>query len=218
VKRGVKICGLTEVQGLRAACDERAEWIGFVFFARSPRFVTPVQAARLVSSISTPLPETVGLFVKATDEEIAATLTEIPLSVLQIYDTPERARSIRERFSLPVWLSRAVSGTGDLPTEADIDGYVIEPRPPAGATRPGGNGVTLDWRLMRSWQAPAPWMLAGGLTPESVADAIVASGAQAVDVSSGVETAPGQKSPELIRNFIKNARSASVGTCAPERN
>ncbi|WP_438380980.1 phosphoribosylanthranilate isomerase [Asaia sp. BMEF1] len=213
MKTGVKICGLMDSDGLRSACEAGADWIGFVFFAKSPRFVTPQEAAELVASYRGTLPKIVGLFVKASDEQIAATLSTVHLDILQLYDTPERARAIKARFGLPVWLSCAITDQNDLPTESDLDGYVIEPRAPDNASRPGGNGISLDWALLQSWHSPSPWMLAGGLNPDNIAQAIAASGAPAVDVSSGVETAPGCKSPALIRNFIKNAR----GTCAPDR-
>ncbi|GAB6855784.1 phosphoribosylanthranilate isomerase [Asaia astilbis] len=214
MKSKVKICGLRDEEGLQAACDAGADWIGFVFFAHSPRFLTPVRAASLLERYTRTMPQIVGLFVKASDDVIAETLSSIKLDILQIYDTTSRAREIKARFDLPVWRSCAVETEMDLPTETDLDGYVIEPRQPSDATRPGGNGVRLDWSLLSHWKAPAPWMLAGGLNPGNVAQAIKASNASAVDVSSGVEIAPGDKSPELIRNFIKNARS----TCAADQN
>ncbi|GBR15767.1 phosphoribosylanthranilate isomerase [Asaia spathodeae] len=214
MKTGVKICGLTDGAGLKAASDAAADWIGFVFFERSPRFVTPTEAAELIASHEGALPKIVGLFVKASDAQIAETLATVKLDILQLYDTPERARAIKARFGLPVWLSCAVESQDDLPKDTDLDGYVIEPRAPGNASRPGGNGISLDWALLRNWHAPFPWMLAGGLNPDNIAQAIAASHAPAVDVSSGVETAPGCKSPDMIRNFIKNAR----GTCAPDRN
>lgn len=214
MKTGIKICGLNDNDGLKAACEAGADWIGFVFFARSPRFVTPAAAADLVMPFNGVLPQMVGLFVKASDAQIAETLSAIKLDILQLYDTPERARAIKARFGLPVWLSCAVASRSDLPQEPDFDGYVVEPRAPDNASRPGGNGLSLDWSLLQGWHSPSPWMLAGGLNPENIARAITASGAPAVDVSSGVETAPGCKSPEKIRNFIKNVR----GTCAQDRN
>ncbi|WP_025885900.1 phosphoribosylanthranilate isomerase [Asaia prunellae] len=213
MRTGVKICGLTEAKSLRAACEAGADWVGFVFFARSPRYITPQIAASLLSAHQGTLPQTVGLFVEASDEQIAETLATVKLDILQLYDAPERALAIRKRFNLPVWLSCAVESRDDLPTDHRFDGFVIEPRPPGSASRPGGNGAKLDWALLLDWQAPAPWMLAGGLTPQNIALALSASGAPAVDVSSGVEIQTGHKSPDLIRNFIKNAR----GTCAPDR-
>ena len=210
---GVKICGIRERSAFDAACEAGADWIGFVFFARSPRCVTPQTVATLLRSEKKARPQTVGLFVKADDSTIERTLSVADLDILQIYDTPARALEIRQKFKRPVWLSCAVTTPIDLPENTMLDGYVIEPRAPADAALPGGNGITLDWSLLRHWQAPSPWMLAGGLTPDNVARALAMSHAPAVDVSSGVETAPGEKSPELVRNFIKNVR----GYCAANK-
>lgn len=210
---GVKICGIKERSAFDEACEAGADWIGFVFFTRSPRFMTPQAVATLLNSEKKARPQTVGLFVKADDSTIERTLSVADLDILQIYDTPSRALEIRQKFGRPVWLSCAVTTPSDLPESTRLDGYVIEPRAPADAALPGGNGTTMDWSLLRYWQAPTSWMLAGGLTPDNVAQALAISHAPAVDVSSGVETAPGEKSPELIRNFIKNVR----GYCAANK-
>ncbi|AOX19021.1 phosphoribosylanthranilate isomerase [Kozakia baliensis] len=211
---GVKICGITEPASLETAIEYGADWVGFVFFPRSPRFLTPAQGADLSIRMPTNGPARVGLFVKAQDADIQAALDEVPLDILQIYDTPSRAAEIRNRFGLPVWLAYGVSTRSDLPAYSDLDGLLIEARPQIDALRPGGNGQSFDWRLTQNWHPPAPWMLAGGLTPENVSQAIAISGAQAVDVSSGVETTPGVKSAEKIRTFIQNARS----TCARSKS
>ncbi|GBQ20241.1 phosphoribosyl anthranilate isomerase [Acetobacter estunensis NRIC 0472] len=206
---GIKICGLTEPAGLDACLEYGADWVGFNFFARSPRYVTTTQAAQLIRRIeAAPVqPGRVGLFVNPTDEQIAETLDNVSLDILQLYTTPERAQVIRQKFGLPVWLSVAVSTQNDLPTTALADRFVIESRPPEGATRPGGNGLAFPWHLTRAWQAPASWMLAGGLRPETVAQAIRESAANAVDVASGVESTPGVKDPDAIAHFIAAARA-----------
>ncbi|AQS87677.1 phosphoribosyl anthranilate isomerase [Neoasaia chiangmaiensis NBRC 101099] len=211
---GVKICGLTEENGLHAAIDSGADWIGFVFFPRSPRFVSIRRATELVQKIPAGGPARVGLFVKASDDDIASVLTDVELDVLQIYDTPQRAEAIRRRFGLPVWQACGITRSEDLPQATVLDGFVIEARAGSQATRPGGNGQTFDWRLTRDWPAPATWLLAGGLTPANVGTAIAQSGAQAVDVSSGVEASLGVKDPALIRKFIQAAR----GSCLPAGN
>ncbi|WP_122050834.1 phosphoribosylanthranilate isomerase [Asaia bogorensis] len=215
---GVKICGITDASALQAASAAGANWIGLVFFDRSPRHVTPDQAAALLEQDRAIRPAVVGLFVRATDDAIAETLASCNLDILQVYDTPDRARSLRQKFGRPVWLSCPVTTRNDLPTSRDLDGFVIEPRAPASAANPGGNGLRLDWSVLRDWQAPAPWMLAGGLTPDNVRQAIDESGAAFVDVSSGVESAPGRKSTTLIRNFVENARAPHCGPCARDRN
>ncbi len=202
----VKICGINSEAAFDAAHDGSADWIGFVFFARSPRFVTPAQAARL-SARKPGGPLRVGLFVEPGDAEIAATLAVVPLDVLQVYADAPRAAAIRARFGVAVWRAVGVGVVADLPRDAaGIDGYIVEAKPPADATRPGGNAVTFDWTLTAGWAAPAPWLLAGGLTPGNVGDAIGQSGAPAVDVSSGVESGPGVKDASLVARFIAAAK------------
>lgn len=206
----VKVCGINRAAAFDAAVAAGADWVGFVFFPPSPRAVTPAQAADLSAQhVGGPL--RVGLFVEPDDALIAAALAALRLDVLQLYVSPVRAAEVRARFGVPVWRAVGVSARGDLPTEAGgVDGFVIEPKPPAGATRPGGNAVALDWALTAGWRAPLPWLLAGGLTPENVAPAIRASGAAAVDVSSGVERVRGEKDPSLIAAFVAAARAAST--------
>jgi phosphoribosylanthranilate isomerase len=207
---GVKICGLSDAAGFDAAIAHGADWVGFVFFARSPRAVSPAQAAAL-SARHPGGAGRIGLFVRPGDEEIAGCLDQVRLDGLQIYDTTERAQAIAARFGLPVWLACAVSSQADLPTEAvwdaPIDRLVIESRPPMRSDRPGGNGIAIDWMMLRGWNAPGPWILAGGLDPDNVGEAIRQSGAVAVDVSSGVETSPGVKDPVRIAAFIQAART-----------
>jgi phosphoribosylanthranilate isomerase len=199
----VKICGINSVDAYAAAAEAGADWVGFVFFPPSPRAVTPTEAASFMVSYG---PKPVGLFVDPTDATIEAVLASVRLAAIQVYASADRALAIKARFGLPVWRAVPVAASSDLPAKAAADAYVIEPKPPAGATRPGGNAVRLDWALLSGWSTPAPWLLAGGLTPDNVAEAVRVSGAQAVDVSSGVEAAPGRKDPGLIRAFIAAAR------------
>lgn len=209
----VKICGLSDPSGFDAAIAHGADWVGFVFFARSPRAVSPLQAAAL-SARHPGGAGRIGLFVRPSDEEIGRCLDQVGLDGMQIYDTAGRARAIGTRFGLPIWLACPVAARVDLPRElperAPIDRLLIESRPPMRADRPGGNGVTLDWTMLRGWNAPAPWMLAGGLDPANVGDAIRQSGATAVDVSSGVESIPGLKDPALIVAFIQAAKGSAA--------
>lgn len=201
---GVKICGLTEEVGFDACVEQGADWIGFVFFERSPRFVTPQKAAELAAR-GLGQAQTVGLFVHPRDEDIARVLEHAPLDILQIYASDERAQEIRQTFGLPVWLSFPVASREELPVLCPVQRTLIEPRPPKEATRPGGNAQKLDWSLLAGWKPSFPWMLAGGLTVDNVAQAICTTGAPAVDVSSGVECAPGIKDPALVTSFIRNA-------------
>lgn len=207
----VKICGLNDAAGFDAAVAAGADWVGFVFFPASPRHVTPAQAAAL-SARHPGGPLRVGLFVEPDEAQVAEALAALPLDVLQIYAPPARAAGLRARFGVPAWRAVAVSDRSELPGVADgVDGFIVEAKPPPGATRPGGNAVALDWSLLAGWAAPTPWLLAGGLTPGNVAEAIRASGAQAVDVSSGVERARGMKDPALIHAFVAAARAGQAG-------
>lgn len=204
----VKICGINDPVAFDTAIDAGADWVGFNFFPPSPRYVTPVQAAALAAR-SPGGPVRVGLFVDPTPEMIEAVLNVVRLDVLQLYGVADRVAPLRARFGLPVWRAVGVDTAADLPAlSGGADALLLEAKPPPDATRPGGNAARFDWSLLRGWNPPAPWLLAGGLTPDNVAGAIRATGATAVDVSSGVERARGVKDPALIRAFIANARAA----------
>jgi len=203
----VKICGINSPAAFDAAVQAGADWIGFVFHKNSPRHVTPARAALLSGRLRAG-PARVGLFVDPTDDDLAEALDQVRLHALQIYAPIERIARIRAMFGVPVWRPIAVQNAADLPEDGGIAvALVIEAKPPTGATRPGGNGVSMDWALVRDWQPQTSWLLAGGLTPANVARAIRESGASAVDVSSGVETAPGIKDPALIAAFVAAART-----------
>lgn len=205
----VKICGINTPEAFDAAIAAGADWLGFNFFPPSPRYVTPARAAELWAR-SPGGPARVGLFVDPTPEAIAAVLDTVRLDVLQLYgelDIP----SLRRRLGLPIWRPVGVVSAADLPAGPQAaDRLLVEAKAPVGATRPGGNAARFDWALLCDWSAPAPWILGGGLTPDNVAEAIRVTRAPAVDVSSGVERAPGMKDPVLIRAFIAGARSADV--------
>jgi phosphoribosylanthranilate isomerase len=205
----VKICGINSEAAFDAAVAAGADWLGFVFFPPSPRAISAERAAGL-SARAPGGPLRVGLFVRPNPAEIAAVLAALPLDILQIHGTIEQARAVRARFGKPVWRAVGIASAADLPVDADgADALLLDASPPRGATRPGGNARPFDWTLLRGWRPPAPWLLAGGLTPETVAAAIAATGASAVDVSSGVERRPGEKDPALIRAFIAAAHGES---------
>jgi len=176
----VKICGIKDVAALDAARQAGADMVGFVFFPPSPRAVTANQAGGLARS-------------------------------LQGEETPARAGEIRARFGKPVMKALGIASKADLarlPEYADqVDYFLLDARPPAGSALPGGNALAFDWALMKGEAPPRPWLLAGGLTPANVAEAIAASGAPGVDVSSGVERARGVKDPAAIAAFIVAAKS-----------
>jgi len=206
----VKICGVNSAAAFDAVVAEAADYLGFVFFERSPRFVTAAQAAAL-SARHSGGPKRVGLFVEPDAQALQAVLDEVQLEVLQIYGSAAICREIRARFGLAVWRAVGVSAKAELPIDAEgLDGFVIEAKAPPGAARPGGNAKAMDWTLLSDWKAPGFWLLGGGLKPENVVQAMLQAGAPAVDVSSGVETAPGEKSPALIREFIAKVRNASA--------
>jgi len=207
----VKICGIRDAEGFDAAVGAGADLIGFVFFPPSPRFVEPAQAQALsVRRAGGPL--RVGLFVDATDDTLAATLAACPLDILQLHgeESPARAAAIRARFGLPVMKALGIAEAADLDAVAAfapvVDRFLFDAKPPPGGPLPGGNAQPFEWRLMAGQAIPRPWLLAGGLTPRNVAEAIRTAGAPGVDVSSGVERARGVKDPALIHAFVAAAK------------
>ncbi len=204
----VKICGINDPQAFDTAVEAGADWVGFVFFPPSPRYITP-QAAAALSGRAKGGPLRVGLFVEPSDASIAAALDAVPLDILQIYGRAAELSALKARFEASVWRPVGVETATDLPADlAGADALLLEAKPPAQATRPGGNATFFDWSVLRDWTAHGPWLLAGGLTPDNVAQAIRQAGATAVDVSSGVELTRGVKDPSLIRAFIAAAKAA----------
>ncbi len=205
-RASVKICGINSPAAFDAVVEAGADFLGFVFFPPSPRFVTLAEAASL-SARHPGGPQRVGLFVKPTAADIASALDTVKLDILQIHASPAEAAALKAEFGLPLWRSLGIAAADDFPDMMEpVDGYVAEHKPPPGATRPGGNAVQADWALLACWQPDKFWLLAGGLRPETVAEALRITGAPGADVSSGVETAPGQKSPELIKAFVEAVR------------
>jgi phosphoribosylanthranilate isomerase len=209
----VKVCGLRSAEDVATAAAAGAAYVGFVFFPRSPRNLTPAQA-RAAALAAPPGLAKVGLTVDASDAELSAILAEVPLDLLQLHghESPTRVAEVRARFGLPVIKAVGVAGPDDL-RELDAhartaDLLLVDAKPPRGAALPGGNGFAFDWRLIGGRRWPVPWLLAGGLTPDTVAEAIRRTGARQVDVSSGVETAPGVKDPARIRAFAAAAQAA----------
>jgi phosphoribosylanthranilate isomerase len=185
--------------------------LGFVFYPPSPRAVMPDRAAAL-SARREGGPLRVGLFVDPSDEAIAAVLAALPLGLIQLHgaESPARCAAIRARFGLPVMKALGIGSAADLAALAEfapvVDRFLLDAKPPVGAELPGGNAAAFDWSLTAGQAIPRPWLLAGGLTPEYVAEAIRVSGAPGVDVSSGVERARGVKDPGRIASFLAAAR------------
>ena len=208
----VKICGLSDEANLLTALDAGADLVGFVFFPPSPRFVNLAVAAALAEAAKGRATR-VGLIVDADDGAIEAILSKVELDMLQLHgkESPQRLGEIKARFGLTTMKALGVADAADLgraPAYADVaDQLLLDAKPPKGAGRPGGNGVAFDWRLPTALVWKKPWLLSGGLDAGNVAEAVRQSCAPGVDVSSGVERAPGVKDPDKIRAFVRAAKS-----------
>ncbi len=209
----VKICGLSTPESVAAAVGAGASYLGFVFFPKSPRNVTLEQARGLALDVPVGVMK-VALVVNAEDAALEALLEAVPVDMLQLHgnETPERVAEIKARFGLPVMKAVGVAGADDLPAldtyAAVADQLLLDAKAPKGYDLPGGNGLSFDWRLIAGREIAAPWVLAGGLTPDNVAEAIRLTGARQVDVSSGVESAPGVKDLDRIAAFVRAAKGA----------
>lgn len=202
----VKFCGLTRESDIEAAVRAGAGYAGLVFFPPSPRALSPAQA-RALALAAPPGLARVGLFVDPEDALLDRVLAEVPLDLIQLHghEAPGRVAGIRARLGLPVIKAVGVAEAADLPALAEYgrvaDMLLVDAKPPRGAALPGGNGLAFDWRLIAGRRWPVPWLLAGGLTPGNVAEAVRLTGARQVDVSSGVENAPGVKDPARMAAF-----------------
>ena len=203
----VKICGLRTLADVAAVAAAGAAYAGFVFFAKSPRNLTLAEARVLALSAPVGLAK-VALVVDADDAALDAIIAAVPLDMLQLHgaESPARVAEVRSRYGLPVMKAVGVADAGDLAAVFDYalvaDQLLIDAKPPKGAVLPGGNGLAFDWRLVAQRRWRCPWMLAGGLSAENVAEAVRLTGARQVDVSSGVESAPGIKDHARIAAFV----------------
>ena len=208
----VKICGLATVDDVRACADAGANYIGLVFFEKSPRNITIPAARELALAAPLGLAK-VALVVNPSDAELDAITGTVPLDMLQLHgrETPERVAEVKARYGLPVMKAVGIADGDDLPKLESYfgvaDQILVDAKPPKGGELPGGNGLSFDWRLIAGRRWRCPWMLAGGLTAENVAEAVKMTGAKQVDVSSGVEDAPGQKNAKLIQKFVQSSRA-----------
>ena len=209
----VKFCGLSRPEDISAAIAAEAAYVGFVFFAKSPRCVSLDTARALALSVPPGIAK-VALTVDANDATLDAIVNTVPLDMLQLHghESPERVSALRSRHGLPIIKAVGVSDAADLEaldTYGKVaDQLLVDAKPPKGADLPGGNGLAFDWRLIAGRRWPVPWMLAGGLTPANVAEALRLTGARQVDVSSGIESAPGVKDADLIAAFAAAAKGA----------
>ena len=209
-----KICGLNHPAAVAAAIAGGASHVGFVFYPPSPRNVDPLKAASLAAGVPAGIVK-VGLFVDASDEDIARTLAEAKLDMLQLHgdETPRRVKDVRRKFAKPVMKALRVASAADIAAADEylpaVDWLLFDAKPPPEMKNalPGGNALSFDWSLIagRGWSKP--WMLSGGLNASNLAEAVRTTRAKVVDVSSGVEDSPGRKSPEKIAAFLKLAAS-----------
>lgn len=205
-----KICGISDAVAMQTAVANGARFVGLVFYPQSPRAITPGTAAQLAALVPEGVTK-VGLFVNPDDAQIARVLDEVPLDLLQLHgdETPERCAEIRRHFARPVMKVIKVETLDDVEAANDytddVDWLMFDAKAPDSMTDalPGGNALPFDWTLLAGWSWPVPWMLAGGLDADNAATAVSRSGAQVVDVSSGVESAPGKKDPAEIERFLE---------------
>ncbi|WP_262693777.1 phosphoribosylanthranilate isomerase [Kordiimonas aquimaris] len=210
----VKICGLTTAETAHAAAGAGASYLGFMFFEPSPRHLTFGAARRLNPDLPDG-PERIGVFVNANDRFIAEAIDAIDLTWLQLHgsETPEEVARLKDKHSLPVIKAVGVSEPADIEQASayyDIaDAMLFDAKPPKGAALPGGNAVSFPWHIMQEASLPEKWLLAGGLTPDNIAEAVKLSQASILDVSSGVESEPGIKSIPAIEAFLRAAKAVS---------
>ncbi len=205
-----KICGITDESAMRAAVINGANFVGLVFYPPSPRSLDAMSASRLVSLVPPSITK-VGLFVNPINNQLNSVLNDVSLDLIQLHgeETPERCNEIRKIFGLPVMKVIKVSNIYDIEGVSDyyeaVDWLMFDAKAPDSMDNalPGGNALKFDWNLLAGRNWPLPWMLAGGLNAENVGTAVAESGAMIVDVSSGVESSPGEKDPLEIERFMQ---------------
>lgn len=210
----VKICGIASAEAMEAAVEGGAAYVGLMFYPPSPRFLALEDAAALADRVPAAV-KRVGVFVDPADETLATTMAEVGLDALQLHgaETAGRVSEIKERFEVPVIKAIKIADADDLAEaraqEKAADVLLFDAKTPADGPGllPGGNALSFDWRVIAGENWTRPWMLSGGLTADNLAEAVAESGARMVDVSSGVESAPGIKDPKKIRAFLETARA-----------
>jgi phosphoribosylanthranilate isomerase len=211
VSADVKICGLSTLETVDAALKGGARYIGLVFFAKSPRNLSLEQAASL-SARAQGKAKVVGLFVDPAPDFLEAVRASVRLDVLQLHgeERPAQLAQIKSRHGLQLWKALPVQTLADVQSSAryvgSADLMLYDAKPPQGSNLPGGNGLRFDWRVLAGVQHRLPWGLAGGIDTRNVREAITITGAPLVDVSSGVESAPGIKDVDKIATFLKAVR------------
>ena len=210
----VKVCGIRELEALEVSVECGVDYLGFVFFSKSPRNISASFYSKLARIVPKKVAK-VGLFVDPDDQLIDEVLSEGQLDFIQLHgnEAPSRVLSIKEKFSLPIIKAFPITNEQDFeclkPYYDYVDKFLFDSRPPKESSRPGGNAVAFDWRLMSQYSLQKPWLLAGGLNSGNLSDAVKQSGCKQVDVSSGVERSLGIKDPYLIKAFITLAKTLS---------
>jgi phosphoribosylanthranilate isomerase len=215
----IKICGLKTEAALNAALAGGASHVGFIFFAKSPRYVEPVEAGRL-RALAVGKAKAVAVTVDASDEFLDAIVGAMKPDLLQLHgkESPKRVAEIKARYGLPAMKVFSVRVPADLeairPYHGVADRLMFDAKAPVGAELPGGNGVAFDWRILANLDNKLDYILSGGLNAGNVADALRLANPSGIDVSSGVESAPGVKEPALIAEFFRAIRTARAGRAA----
>jgi phosphoribosylanthranilate isomerase len=208
----IKICGIKTPDILSAATNAGARFVGFVFVPQSPRYIHPEQARLLARQIPTGV-RSVGLFSNPDDETLSKFLSAVPLDFIQLHGTesPARVQDIKSRHAIPIIKAFSISSAEDLQQMESymsvIDWILCDAKAPAGSDITGGHGVPFDWQILVGKKFKKPWMLSGGLTPDNICDALDILSPDAVDVSSGVESARGVKDAEKIKSFILKVKN-----------
>jgi len=203
----IKLCGLSTPEAIDSVVEGRATHAGFIFFKKSPRHV-PLDLARRLNQHMAGRIAKVAVTVNADDGQLDEIVEALEPDVLQLHgrESPARANHVASRYGLPIWKALAIGGPDDLKTAKAFDDVVewllFDAKPPKNSNLPGGNGVTFDWHLLKRYEGITPWILSGGLNLDNLHDALHGLRPRGIDVSSGVETAPGVKSPGLIRDFL----------------
>jgi len=208
----VKICGINSPAALDAAVEGGAKMLGFVFFPPSPRCVTPTEAASLMARVPDGVLK-VALMVNPDDFDVGAVCRQLPIDLIQLHgqETVERVADIKAITGLPIMKAVGIAGAEDIARAHDFEAVceriLLDAKAPQGSALPGGNALSFDWDLIRGETWAKPWLLAGGLNAQNLENAVKTSGAGFVDVSSGVEDAPGHKSVIKIGEFLRLAAS-----------
>ncbi|MGO4559206.1 phosphoribosylanthranilate isomerase [Rhizobiales bacterium 3FA27D7] len=215
----IKICGLKTDEALAAALDNGASHVGFIFFAKSPRYIHPNDAGRLRAA-ARGRAAAVAVTVDADDAFLDEIVTAMAPDMLQLHgaESPERVTEVKARYQLPVMKALSLRAADDLtamaPYRGIADRFLLDAKPPKGSDLPGGNGVTFDWRILSGLDADLDYMLSGGLNAGNVGEAMAIANPPGLDISSGVESAPGVKDVRLIAEFFAAVRAARKNRAA----